>query len=149
MPSANKKNTDGAPQSEGTADRPREWLGSSLHVKGDITATEDLLIEGWVDGLIQLEERSLTVGPMAKLTAEINARDVVVYGYVKGNVRAKGRIVIKKDGVVVGNLKTAYITIEDGAEFKGSLEIKRSAAKEAEEGSSSRAASARAASKSS
>src|ERR1700757_4670253 len=83
------------------------WLGSSLHVKGDITGSEDLLIDGSVEGLIQLDERKLTVGTTAKLTADINARDVVVYGYVKGNVRAKGRIEIKKDGSVIGNLMTA------------------------------------------
>jgi cytoskeletal protein CcmA (bactofilin family) len=90
------------------------WLGSSLHVKCDIIGTEDLLIDGSVEGLIQLDERKLTVGKTAKLTADINARDVVVYGYVKGNVRAKGR----------------------------SIEIDRSAAKEADNNSSSRAAAA-------
>jgi nicotinate-nucleotide pyrophosphorylase len=72
----------------------------------------------------------LTVGTTAKLTADINARDVVVYGYVKGNVRATGRIEIKKDGSVIGNLTTAQIMIEDGADFKGTIEIDRSAAKE-------------------
>src|SRR6266404_2718291 len=77
------------------------WLGSSLHVKGDITGTEDLLIDGSVEGLIQLDERKLTVGATAKLTADINARDVVVYGSVKGNVRATGRIEIKKDGSIM------------------------------------------------
>src|SRR3979411_2752278 len=97
------------------------WLGSSLHVKGDISGTEDLLIEGSVEGLIQLDERKLTVGATAKVTADINARDVVVYGYVKGNVRAKGRIEIKKDGAIIGNLTTAQIMIEDGADFKGSI----------------------------
>src|SRR6266849_1977714 len=121
------------------------WLGSSLHVKGDISGTEDLLIEGSVEGLIQLDERKLTVGTTAKLTADINARDVVVYGYVKGNVRATGRIEIKKDGSVIGNLTTAQIMIEDGADFKGSIEIDRSAAEEAAKNVSSRAAAASAA----
>jgi cytoskeletal protein CcmA (bactofilin family) len=116
------------------------WLGSSLHVKGDITGTEDLLIEGSVEGLIQLDERKLTVGATAKLMADIHARDVVVYGHVKGNVRAKGRIEIRKDGSVIGNLTTAQIMIEDGADFKGSIEIDRSAVKEADKNVSSRAA---------
>src|ERR1700751_161356 len=89
------------------------WLGSSLHVKGDITGSEDLLIDGSVEGLIQLDDRKLMVGTTAKLTADINARDVVVYGYVKGNVRAKGRIEIRKDGSIFGNLTTAQIMIED------------------------------------
>ncbi len=100
------------------------------------------LIDGSVEGLIHLDERKLTVGTTAKLTADINARDVVVYGYVKGNVRAKGRIEIKKDGSVIGNLTTAQIMIEDGADFKGSIEIDRSAEKEADKNVSSRVAAA-------
>ena len=118
------------------------WLGSSLRVKGDISGTEDLLIDGAVEGLIQLEGRKLTVGATARVTADINARDVVVYGYVKGDIRAKGRIEIKKDGSVIGNLMTAQIMIEDGADFKGSIEIDRSAAEEAEKKVAARAAAA-------
>jgi cytoskeletal protein CcmA (bactofilin family) len=127
---------------DAAANHATGWLGSSLHVKGDIIGTEDLLIDGSVEGLIQLDDRKLTVGKTAKLTADVNARDVVVYGYVKGNVRAKGRIEIRKDGSVIGNLTTAQIMIDDGADFKGSIEIDRSAAKEADKNSSSRAAAA-------
>jgi cytoskeletal protein CcmA (bactofilin family) len=138
----NEKSTDAMRALDATADRATGWLGPSLRVKGDITGTEDLLIDGSVEGLIQLDELKLTVGPIAKLTADIKARDVVVYGYVKGNVRAKGRIEIKKDGSVIGNLTTAQIIIEDGANFKGSIEIDRSTAKEADKNVPSRAASA-------
>jgi cytoskeletal protein CcmA (bactofilin family) len=83
-------------------------LGSTLHVKGEITGNEDLLIDGSVEGLVQLEDRKLTVGAS---------------GNVKGNLRARDRIEIKKDGSVVGDLTTARISIEDGAYFKGSIEI--------------------------
>jgi cytoskeletal protein CcmA (bactofilin family) len=138
----NKKSTDAMRPLDARADRATAWLGSSLHVKGDITGTEDLLIDGSVEGLIQLDERKLTVGATAQLTADINARDVVVYGYLKGNVLAKGRIEIKKDGSVIGNLTTAQIMIEDGADFKGSIEIDRGATKEADKNVSSRAAAA-------
>jgi cytoskeletal protein CcmA (bactofilin family) len=117
-------------------------------VKGDITGTEDLLIDGSVEGLIHLDERKLTVGTTAKLTADINARDVVVYGSVKGNVRATGRIEIKKDGSIIGDLTTAQIMIEDGADFKGSIEIAKSASEEAGKDVSSRAAAAAAGAKS-
>jgi cytoskeletal protein CcmA (bactofilin family) len=72
----------------------------------------------------------VTVGKTAKLTADINARDVVVYGQVKGNVSARGRIEIRKDGSVIGNLTTAQITIEHGADFKGLIRIDESATKE-------------------
>src|SRR6202046_5404723 len=98
-------------------------LGRTLHVKGEITGNEDWHIDGTVEGLVQLEDRKLTVGASAKVTADIIARAVVVYGNVKGNLRARDRIEIKKDGSVVGDLTTARIMIEDGAYFKGSIEI--------------------------
>src|ERR1700687_3161963 len=113
-----------------TGDRATARLGSSLHVKGEITGSEDLLIDGSVEGLIQLDERKLTVGATAKVTADIIAREVVVYGTVKGNLRAKDRIEIKKDGSVNGDLTTARIMIEDGAYFKGSIEIDKTSEKE-------------------
>jgi cytoskeletal protein CcmA (bactofilin family) len=98
-------------------------LGASLHIKGEITGNEDLQIDGTVEGLVQLEDRKLIVGASAKVTADIIAREVAVYGNVKGNLRARDRIEIKKDGSVVGDLTTARIMIEDGAYFKGSIEI--------------------------
>jgi cytoskeletal protein CcmA (bactofilin family) len=102
-------------------------LGASLHVKGEISGNEDLHIDGSVEGLVQLDDRKLTVGATAKLTADVVAREVVVYGSVKGNLRARDRIEIKKDGSVIGDLTTARIMIEDGAYFKGSIEIDRAA----------------------
>ncbi len=114
-----------------TPDRASARLGASLHVKGEITGNEDLHIDGSVEGLVQLEDRKLTVGASAKLTADVVAREVVVYGSVKGNLRARDRIEIKKDGSVVGDLTTARIMIEDGAYFKGSIEIDRTSDKEA------------------
>jgi cytoskeletal protein CcmA (bactofilin family) len=108
-----------------TSDRVSARLGASLHVKGEITGNEDLHVDGSVEGLIQLEVRKLTVGASAKVTADVIAREVVVYGNVKGNLRARDRIEIKKDGSVVGDLTTARIMIEDGAYFKGSIEIDR------------------------
>ena len=91
----------------------------SLHVKGEITGNEDLLIDGTVEGLVQLEDRKLTVGASAKVTADIIAREVVVYGNVKGNLRARDRIEIKKDGSVVGDLTTARIIDRGWRLFQG------------------------------
>ncbi len=108
-----------------TSERAPARLGASLHVKGEISGNEDLHVDGSVEGLISLEDRKLTVGPSAKVTADVVAREVVVYGNVKGNLRARDRIEIKKDGSVVGDLTTARIMIEDGAYFKGSIEIDR------------------------
>lgn len=110
------------PASTGT-DRGTARLGASLHFKGEITGNEDLYLDGNVEGLIHLEDRKLTVGASAKITADVIAREVVVFGNVKGNLRARDRIEIKKDGSVVGDLTTARIMIEDGAYFKGSIEI--------------------------
>lgn len=101
-------------------------------MKGEICGDGDLLIDGSVEGLIQLDERKLTVGATAKLTADIVAGEVVVYGSVQGNIRATDRIEIKKEGSVNGDLITPQIMIEDGAYFKGSIEIERSAEKEAD-----------------
>lgn len=105
-------------------------LSANLQVKGEITGSEDLVIEGTFEGLVQLNEGKLTIGTTAKVTADIMAAEVVVSGNVKGNVRAKNRIEIKKDGSVTGDLTTPQILIEDGASFKGSIEIERSAGKE-------------------
>jgi cytoskeletal protein CcmA (bactofilin family) len=122
-----KMSTDANRPLATASDRSVARLGASLHVKGEITGHEDLLVDGSVEGLIQLEDRKLTVGASAKVSADVVAREVVVYGSVKGNLRARDRIEIKKDGSVVGDLTTARIMIEDGAYFKGSIEIDKSA----------------------
>jgi cytoskeletal protein CcmA (bactofilin family) len=102
-------------------------IGPSVHIKGEITGSEDLEIHGSVEGTVTLEERRLTVGATAKVSADLTAREIVIFGSVKGNLRAKDRIEIKKDGSVVGDLSTARIMIEDGAYFKGSIEIEKGA----------------------
>jgi cytoskeletal protein CcmA (bactofilin family) len=143
-----KKDKEAMNPLDATTEHETALLGSSLQIKGEITGTEDLLIDGLVEGQIHLDEWKLTVGTAAKVTADIDARDVVVYGTVKGNVRAKGRVEIKKDGAVIGNLTTAQIMIEDGAGFKGTIEIDRSVAEQADKNVASRAAAAGAGSKS-
>ena len=100
-------------------------VSAGLRVKGEISGNEDLLVNGIVECPIQLEEKILTVGPSGKLTANVVAREVIVFGEVKGNLVARDRIQIKKEGSVVGDLTTGRIVIEDGANFKGSIEIVR------------------------
>jgi cytoskeletal protein CcmA (bactofilin family) len=109
-------------------ERSGSVLGAGLHIKGEISGSEDLLVEGGVDGLIRMEGRRLTVGPSAMIVANIEAAEIVVYGNVQGNLCALDRIEIKKNGSVVGELTTSRIMIEDGAYFKGSIEIDRAAA---------------------
>jgi cytoskeletal protein CcmA (bactofilin family) len=100
-------------------------LGSSLEIRGNISGEEDLQIDGTVEGSISLPGHRLTVGNTAHLTSEIASREVVVCGKVTGNLRARDRVEIKKDGSVVGDITTARISIEDGAHFKGRIEIDR------------------------
>ena len=105
-------------------------LGPSLLVKGEIFGNEDLLIDGSVEGVIRLNEKKLVIGPAANVRADIVAAEVVIRGNLRGNVRAKGRIEIGNDGSVTGDLTTPQIFIEDGALFKGSVEIEKSAEQE-------------------
>ncbi len=98
-------------------------LGASIQIKGQVTGDEDLQIDGKVDGPISLRGHELIVGTTAQLNSEIHAGEVVVAGKVLGNVHARGRVDIKKDGSVTGDISTARISIEDGAHFKGRIEI--------------------------
>jgi cytoskeletal protein CcmA (bactofilin family) len=93
-----------------------------LHIKGQLTGTEDLQIDGKVEGPISLNGHQLTVGPTAVLNSEIHAGEVVVFGKVIGNLYGD-RVDIKTDGSVTGDISTARISIEDGAHFKGRIEI--------------------------
>jgi cytoskeletal protein CcmA (bactofilin family) len=104
-----------------------DCVGASLRIKGAISGNEDLLVEGTVEGPVHLVDHKLTVGLGAKLNSEVVAREVIVHGSVTGNLRASDRIEIMKNGSVVGALTTARILIEDGANFKGSIEIDRKA----------------------
>jgi len=109
-----------------SAARNLACLGATLEVKGEITGEEDLQIDGRIEGPISLQDRRLTVGCTAQLNSEVTAREVVVYGKVTGNLCVRDRVEIKKDGSVIGDITTARISIEDGAYFKGRIEIDRS-----------------------
>jgi cytoskeletal protein CcmA (bactofilin family) len=100
-------------------------MGSTIVVKGEISSDEDLQIDGKVEGNISLRGHRLTVGRTANLNSEITAREVIVYGNASGNLRARDRVEIKRDGQVIGDITTARISIEDGAYFKGHIEIER------------------------
>jgi cytoskeletal protein CcmA (bactofilin family) len=102
---------------------PVARLGASLQIKGDITGTEDLQIDGKVDGPISLRGHKLTIGSTALLSSEIDTGEVIICGKVVGNLHASDRVDIKKDGSVIGDVSTARISIEDGAHFKGRIEI--------------------------
>jgi len=98
-------------------------LGASIQIKGQVTGNEDLQIDGIVNGPISLKGHELTVGSDAQLTSEIHAGDVIAYGKVVGDIHARGRVDIRRDGSITGNISCARISIEDGAHFKGRIEI--------------------------
>ena len=100
-------------------------IGKSVVVKGQILSREDLVVDGEVEGTVELQENRLTVGPNGKLTASVKAREIVVLGTVHGNVEASEKIDIRKDAKLVGDIKTMRIVIEDGAYFKGGIDILR------------------------
>lgn len=100
-------------------------LGETLTIEGAITSEEDLQIDGKVRGPISLQGRKLTVGRTAELISDVTAGEVIVYGKMTGNLCARDRVEIKKDGSVSGDVTTTRVSIEDGADFKGHMEIDR------------------------
>jgi len=100
-------------------------LGPGLTVKGQISGDEDLQIDGKVEGSITLKGQRLTVGQNGEVVSDVRARDVIVYGKVRGNLFAEDRIEVKKDGSVIGNITGGRVSIEDGAYLKGQVEIER------------------------
>ncbi|HTZ74391.1 MAG TPA: polymer-forming cytoskeletal protein [Candidatus Aquilonibacter sp.] len=100
-------------------------LGAGIVIKGTVSGTEDLQIDGKVDGPISLQGQKLTIGQTGKVSSEISARDVIVHGDVTGNLNAQDRVEIRKDASVIGDIKATRISIEDGAFCKGRIEIDR------------------------
>jgi cytoskeletal protein CcmA (bactofilin family) len=100
-------------------------LGKSVIVKGQIFSREDLTIDGEVEGTVELQEHRLTIGPNGKVRASVKARELVVLGTIHGNVETTDKIDIRKEAKLVGDIKTARIVIEDGAYFKGNIDIVR------------------------
>jgi cytoskeletal protein CcmA (bactofilin family) len=118
-------NMNPAPRIEPESPRGGAAVGKSVFFKGQLTSREDLYIDGEVEGSIEMLEHRLTVGPNGKLLAGIKAREIVVLGTVHGNVEASEKIEIRREARLIGDLKTARIVIEDGAYFKGSIDIVR------------------------
>ena len=103
-------------------------LGPSVVVKGEIRADEDLTIEGEVQGTVQVIGHRLTIGPKGNLqTSGVKAREVVVLGKMKGSIEATEKVYIRKDAQLLGDVQTAGIIIEDGAYFKGGIDIRKPA----------------------
>ena len=100
-------------------------IGKSLVIKGEVTGSESLYIDGRVEGSISLAGNRVTIGRNGVVAANINAREIVVLGKVRGNLTASDRVDIRSDGSLTGDVVAARISIEDGAYFKGGIDIRK------------------------
>jgi cytoskeletal protein CcmA (bactofilin family) len=115
-------------QSAAMASREAAVIGPSIHIDGDVRGEEDLLIEGEVSGTVQLKNNSLTIGPQGKVRADVYAHSIYVDGYLEGDLYGSERVHIRKSAQVRGNVTSPRVSVEDGAKFKGSIEMDPQAA---------------------
>jgi cytoskeletal protein CcmA (bactofilin family) len=106
-------------------------IGKSVIIKGELSGSEDLTIEGHVEGRIELKENILTIGPNGKIRAEVFAKSVIVLGEVTGNVTASEKVDIRDNGSVDGDITSPRVAIAEGAHFRGSVDMQRAGAKPA------------------
>ena len=114
-----------APVTGTTTSADQATIGKSLVIKGEVTGSESLYIDGRVEGSISLAGNRVTIGRNGVVAANINAREIVVLGKVRGNLTASDRVDIRSDGSLTGDVVTARISIEDGAFFKGGIDIRK------------------------
>ena len=103
----------------------RATIGKSLQIKGEVIGSESLYIDGKVEGTISLPDNRVTIGRDAQVSANITAREVVVFGKVSGNIYASDRVDIRSEGSLIGDVTTQRISIGDGAFFKGGIDISK------------------------
>jgi cytoskeletal protein CcmA (bactofilin family) len=104
-------------------------LGKSVVIKGELSGSEDLYVDGNVEGSIELRNHSLTVGPNGNVKANVSAKAVIIQGKLDGSVNASDRVELRKSAVVTGDLTTQRIAIEEGAFLKGKVDIQKEAGK--------------------
>ena len=100
-------------------------IGKSVVIKGELIGSEDLTIEGHVEGTIQLKEHVLTIGPNGRIKAQVFAKSVIVLGEVTGNVTASDKVDIRDNGSVDGDIVSPRVAIAEGAHFRGSVDMQR------------------------
>ena len=114
-----------APKLQFTEPRGSAVIGIGVTIKGQIFSREDLIIDGEVEGSVELQEHRLTIGEKGKIRADVSAHEVVVLGSIDGNVEAKEKIDIRKQASITGDIRAARIETEDGAYLKGSVDTRR------------------------
>jgi cytoskeletal protein CcmA (bactofilin family) len=103
-------------------------IGKSVVIKGELSGSEDLTIEGQVDGKIELRQNVLTIGPNGKIKAQVFSKSVVILGEVTGNVTASEKVDIRDNGSVDGDIAAPRVAIAEGAHFRGSIDMQRQGA---------------------
>jgi cytoskeletal protein CcmA (bactofilin family) len=103
-------------------------IGKSVVIKGELSGSEDLTIEGQVDGKIELRQNVLTIGPNGKIKAQVFAKSVIILGEVTGNVTASEKVDIRDNGSVDGDIAAPRVAIAEGAHFRGSIDMQRTGA---------------------
>jgi cytoskeletal protein CcmA (bactofilin family) len=116
------------PRSSASSSREAAVIGPSIHIDGDVRGEEDLLIEGEVSGTVQLKNNSLTIGPQGKVRADVYAHSIYVDGYLEGDLVGSERVNVRKSATVRGNITSPRVSLEDGAKFKGAIEMDPQAA---------------------
>ncbi len=106
-------------------------IGKSVVIKGELSGSEDLYVDGSVEGSIALKGNSLTVGPHGQIKASVEAKGVIVQGKLEGNILSSDRVELRKTAVVTGDVTTQRISIEEGAYLKGKVDIQGKAEKAA------------------
>lgn len=98
-------------------------IGQSLFIKGEVSGSEDLTVEGRVEGRIDLKDHNLTIGPNGRVHAEIHAKNITIVGEVTGNVVADEKVDLTDTGRLIGDIRSPRISVSDGAQFKGSVDM--------------------------
>ena len=124
-PSMNMNEPAAVPRPVATTTSDQATIGKSLVIKGEVTGSESLYIDGRVEGSINLSGNRVTIGRNGVVAANISAREIVVLGKVRGNLTASDRVDIRSDGSLTGDVVAARISIEDGAFFKGGIDIRK------------------------
>jgi cytoskeletal protein CcmA (bactofilin family) len=104
---------------------PAGHLTISHTIRGEITGSEDLYVDGEIEGKVHLEDAKIVIGPNGRLTADVDAREILVLGKIKGNLHGRDSVTIGRTGHVIGDVITRYISVEDGAQVQGSLDVTR------------------------